>query len=130
METAPREWPSPVGLSLGILSVAVGQVVVLAYHYTRKHYGWFHPKKIQVQDKVTPGYEYWEGLATHLKQPEGFVLLLLYLSGTWMFNLMPASYYSFEGGVNWVHVIYQLLIQVSWHAFLRCLMFSTVKHTP
>ena len=48
---------------------------------------------------------------THLSQPEGFVLLGLYLSGTWMFRLMPVSYYSFEGGVDWTLVLVQLLLQ-------------------
>ena len=34
-----------------------------------------------------------------------------YLAGTWMLGLMPASYYSFSGGINWVHVGQQLLLQ-------------------
>jgi hypothetical protein len=40
-----------------------------------------------------------------------FVLLGLYLSGTWMLRLMPASYYSFAGGVSWPRVAAQLLVQ-------------------
>jgi sterol desaturase/sphingolipid hydroxylase (fatty acid hydroxylase superfamily) len=48
---------------------------------------------------------------THLAQPEGFVMLGGYLIGTWMFGLMPSSYYSFSGGINWSHVIIQLLLQ-------------------
>eukprot|EP00945_MAST-04E_sp_MAST-4E-sp1_P003660 g3660.t1 len=53
---------------------------------------------------------FFEGMLEHLSQPEGFVLLGSYLSGTWMFNLMPASYYSFEGGVSPLHVLSQLLL--------------------
>jgi sterol desaturase/sphingolipid hydroxylase (fatty acid hydroxylase superfamily) len=56
-------------------------------------------------------YSFTEGLLTHLAQPEGFVMLGGYLIGTWMFGLMPASYYSFSGGINWFHVAAQLLIQ-------------------
>ena len=33
---APEAWPSPVGLSLGLLSVAVGQCVVLTWFYLRR----------------------------------------------------------------------------------------------
>jgi len=33
-----------------------------------------------------------------------------YLIGTWMFKLMPASYYSLEGGVQWQHVLSQLVV--------------------
>mmetsp|Transcript_19611 Transcript_19611/g.30729 ORF Transcript_19611/g.30729 Transcript_19611/m.30729 type:complete len:188 (+) Transcript_19611:224-787(+) len=42
--------------------------------------------------------------------PEGFALLGSYLVGTWMFRLMPASYYSWEGGVNLWHLTIQLAI--------------------
>ena len=34
-----------------------------------------------------------------------------YLCGTWMFRLMPPSYYSFAGGVDWAAVATQLLLQ-------------------
>ena len=34
-----------------------------------------------------------------------------YLTMTWMFGLMPQSYYSFSGGIDWIHVALQLLIQ-------------------
>jgi alternative squalene epoxidase len=52
-----------------------------------------------------------EGLTTHLAQPEGFVMLGGYLAATWMFGLMPASYYSFSGGIKWRDVACQLLLQ-------------------
>lgn len=43
-----------------------------------------------------------------------------------MFNLMPASYYSMEGSVNWLHVFAQLVIQVGTHlsTLLYCLIAS------
>lgn len=63
-----------------------------------------------IQKEAKPRYDFWEGLQTHLAQPEGFVLLGSYLSLTWMFNLMPASYYDMGGSVNWLHVASQLVI--------------------
>jgi hypothetical protein len=117
-----REWPSPVGLTLGILCVAVGQLAVLVFQYLRVRFGWFTPVHVQTGAKVRV-YDYWEGVRTHLAQPEGFGLLVAYLSGTWMFNLMPQSYYSFEGGVNWLQVLQQLLIQVRFQLRLSFYRF-------
>ena len=120
-EDSPEHvWPNPVGLCLGLLSVAMGQVFVLIYHFLRVKYSLFSPKRIQANGKT---YEYWEGVTTHLSQPEGFVILVSYLSLTWMFNLMPSSYYSFEGGINWLHVLLQLLIQVCMDYTLYVCMF-------
>jgi sterol desaturase/sphingolipid hydroxylase (fatty acid hydroxylase superfamily) len=48
---------------------------------------------------------------THLAQPEGFVLLGLYLSFTWLFNLMPYSYYSFHGTIQIKETFLCLVIQ-------------------
>lgn len=102
-------WPSPVGLILGILAVVVGQIFVLLYFFTWKRggFGKLHP----IQKVGAPEYVVMEGLMIHLAQPEGFVMLGGYLAVTWMFGLMPPSYYSFSGGINWYHVALQLLIQ-------------------
>lgn len=106
--TSNGAWPSPVGLTLGILAVIVGQFFVVVYFFL-KHAGWFGPLQ-PIQKEGAPKYEIWEGLAIHLFQPEGFVMLGGYLILTWMFGLMPSSYYSFSGGINWIHVASQLLI--------------------
>lgn len=105
--------PKPLGLTLGILAVAVGQFWVCAFFYFFK-FGYLssngkEPKSIQT--KGARPYEFWEGLRTHLAQPEGFVLLIGYLTSTWMLNLMPQSYYSFEGGVQWKETFMCLVIQ-------------------
>jgi len=101
-------WPSPVGLGLGLLSVAVGQVVTLVYHYYRHT----HARPVHIQRENNAEYAFWEGVRTHLAQPEGFCLLGAYLCGTWMLGLMPASYYSLEGSVDWLQVLAQLLLTV------------------
>ncbi len=48
------------------------------------------------------------------KQPGGIMLIVLYLSGTWMFDLMPCSYYSFDGGVRPHMVALQMMSQARW----------------
>lgn len=100
--------PSPVGLILGLLAVAIGQIGLLIYFYFRKN------KKlgviISIQKEGARKYEYNEGLMTHLSQPEGFIILGTYLIGIWMFGLMPASYYSFSNGINFIDVFFQLLL--------------------
>lgn len=106
--TTDGVYPSPCGLTLGIVAVVIGQIAVLIFFYLFKRgkLGSTHP----VQKVGSPAYDLWEGMATHLSQPEGFVMLGGYLILTWMFGLMPASYYSFSGGINWLHVAAQLLI--------------------
>ena len=102
-------WPSPLGLMLGILAVIVGQLFTLLYFAARRT-GIFGSLKAIQKEGARP-YELSEGLFTHLLQPEGFVMMGGYLAGTWMFGLMPQSYYSFKGGINWTHVALQLLLQ-------------------
>ncbi|EKX50464.1 sterol desaturase [Guillardia theta CCMP2712] len=114
-------WPDPgwpltnrPALLTGIFAVACGQVVVILYHF-------FHLRSncSRIQKAVMPESSFLSDMMGHLAQPEGFVLLSLYLSGTWMFRLMPKSYYSAEGTVNPVHVFAQLVIND---------FFQTVMH--
>jgi sterol desaturase/sphingolipid hydroxylase (fatty acid hydroxylase superfamily) len=115
-ELFPKSWyhydglnPKPLGLCLGILAVAVGQAFVLLYFYLHKH--GFLGSLTAIQAKGAPQYEWSEGILTHLGQPEGFVLLGLYLSITWMFHLMPRSYYSFQGTIQWPETMACLILQ-------------------
>eukprot|EP00929_Paragymnodinium_shiwhaense_P047660 TRINITY_DN24165_c0_g1_i1.p1 TRINITY_DN24165_c0_g1~~TRINITY_DN24165_c0_g1_i1.p1 ORF type:complete len:380 (-),score=72.04 TRINITY_DN24165_c0_g1_i1:266-1405(-) len=98
----------PLGLTLGILAVVVGQVFTVIYHMLRREHKLGGVRKIQTQPRE---YVFFSALRTHLSNPEGFVLIGGYLVGTWMLGLMPASYYSFQGGINWFHVAAQLLLQ-------------------
>ncbi|MGK3760083.1 MAG: sterol desaturase/sphingolipid hydroxylase (fatty acid hydroxylase superfamily), partial [Bacillariaceae sp.] len=106
--------PKPLGLCLGLITVAVGQLLCLFVFYFFK-YGFlssrYGEEPLSIQTKGARPYEFWEGLTTHLSQPEGFVLLGGYLTGTWMFRLMPAAYYSFEGGIEWSKVFLCLVTQ-------------------
>lgn len=114
---ATNNQPKPLGLSLGIFAVFVGHVFLIPIFYLYKN-GYLSlstdkskstPKSIQ-SNGARP-YFFMEGLQTHLSQPEGFVLLALYLSITWMFDLMPKSYYSFEGTIQWSRVCLCLATQ-------------------
>jgi len=102
--------PKPLGLSLGILAVAVGQINVLIFFYLYR-YGLMGGTPLSIQAKGARKYDWSEGVATHLAQPEGFVLLALYLSITWMFNLMPESYYSFKGTIQFRETFMCLVLQ-------------------
>lgn len=104
--------PKPLGLTLGLLAVVIGQVFVLAFFSLyRGRYLTRGVEPTPVQAKGARAYTFGEGIRTHLFQPEGFVLLGLYLSLTWMFGLMPPSYYSFEGSIQWTNLVACLVLQ-------------------
>ena len=132
----------PLGLALGILSVAVGQVGVWIFFYLYK-YGYLSSSSFSskdnhaltskntknvspkpyieptsIQTKGSVQYEYIEGVVTHISQPEGFVVLTAYLAITWMFNLLPNSYYQFAnadsgnyGSIQYKELFLCLVIQ-------------------
>jgi hypothetical protein len=105
-----KEWPSPLGLTLGIVTVGIGQIFSILYHWLHVRVYLFGPV-VRIQKNGSEHYDFWREARLHLSQPEGFVMLGLYLTGTWMCKLMPASYYSFEGGIDWPKVLAQLLLQ-------------------
>ena len=110
-DPASTATPSPLGLSLGILAVVVGQLFVLAYQYARWRGSTRLGPLVLIQPNEDRQYDYAEGAATHLSQPEGFVLIGGYLSLTWLLRLMPHAYYGFEGGVDWARVMGCLMLQ-------------------
>eukprot|EP00966_Prymnesium_polylepis_P080103 1856360-Prymnesium_polylepis.1 len=99
-------WPSPVGLTLGILAVLVAQLAVIAYHYVRLT--WCATRRVQ---KEARPYDFWEGITSHLANPGGVLMMVAYLCAYWMFDAMPCSYYSFDGGVRWGVVFSQVCCQ-------------------
>lgn len=142
----PSEWynhdptierPKPLGLVLGICAVIVGHLFLLPIFYVYRQgtlSGGVRPTSIQT--KGERNYEFLEGLKTHLTQPEGFILLSIYLSSTWMMGLMPASYYSFDGAIQWSRVFLCLatqdFVQYTMHRFEHCFSFTLYKksHKP
>lgn len=99
------DYPSPVGLSYGIAGVAAGQVLVLTYYYIMCSVG--GQQKVQVKEPKTA---FWKDVQKHFSGVEAFVMLLAYLCITWMFRLMPDSYYNMKAPVNWVHVFLQFAV--------------------
>ena len=99
-------WPSPIGLSLGILAALTAQIGLVCYHYARLR--WSSTKRVQLQPRP---YEFWEGVTSHLGNPGGIVMMVVYLCASWMFDVMPCSYYHFEGGVRWWMVFAQVALR-------------------
>lgn len=142
----PAEWythdpaierPKPLGLFLGIFAVVVGHMFLLPIFYIYRQgtlSGGVKPTSIQ--KKGEQKYDFSEGLKTHLTQPEGFVLLSVYLSLTWMMGLMPLSYYSFNGGIQWSRVFLCLatqdFVQYTMHRLEHCFSYEVYEksHKP
>ena len=88
--------PAPLGLCLGIASAALGQVTVLSYHYGRHAWGWFGASTRRGDTVVIqrhPGaVDFGEELRRHASCAE-LIVLVSYLTVTWMCRLLPARYY-------------------------------------
>lgn len=125
-------WPSPVGLTLGILFAFFGQVLAILYQYAR--YRW-SPNALRVQSDLRP-YSFSEAVATHVGQPGGLLMLVVYLSTYWMFDLMPCSYYSFGGGIRPHIVAAQMVSQdllqyiMHWLEHKASPEFYKLSHKP
>ena len=102
-----ESWPSPVGLTFGLLLTLLGQFVVVLYQYGRHQ----HPPTARPVQKGGRRYAFREALIAHVTQPGGLLMLLLYLTGTWMFDLLPCSYYASHTGVRPAYVFAQMLVQ-------------------
>uniref|UniRef100_A0A7S4E1C8 Fatty acid hydroxylase domain-containing protein n=1 Tax=Lotharella globosa TaxID=91324 RepID=A0A7S4E1C8_9EUKA len=107
MEESKTPFPDWWGLWLGIRGVLVGHVVVFTYHFVRKSYLHGQEKNIQ---RSEPDFDWSTELIGHGTRPEAFFMLVPYLSITWMFKLMPESYYDLETPVNPVHVFLQFAV--------------------
>jgi sterol desaturase/sphingolipid hydroxylase (fatty acid hydroxylase superfamily) len=101
--------PKPIGLVLGILAVAIGQVFLWVFFYLFRN--GYLGRVVSIQTTGARPYTFGEGLSTHIAQPEGFGLLVGYLSLTWMYGLMPKSYYSFDGCIQWELLLVCLVVQ-------------------
>lgn len=99
----------PLGLALGISAVVIGHVFLLLYF--RLHQQQILGKTTSIQSRGAVQYDYLAALTNHLSQPGGFVLLGLYLAITWIFNMLPPSYYSFDGGILYTRVAMCLICQ-------------------
>jgi sterol desaturase/sphingolipid hydroxylase (fatty acid hydroxylase superfamily) len=105
-----EEMRHPLGLTLGISAVAVGHFFLLTVFQLYQRYQSFG-KTISIQSRGSVKYIYTEALRHHLAQPGGFLLLGLYLTITWVYDLLPSSYYQFSGSIQYTTVLQCLMIQ-------------------
>eukprot|EP01128_Nolandella_sp_AFSM9_P005150 TRINITY_DN2450_c0_g1_i2.p1 TRINITY_DN2450_c0_g1~~TRINITY_DN2450_c0_g1_i2.p1 ORF type:complete len:307 (+),score=30.79 TRINITY_DN2450_c0_g1_i2:109-921(+) len=101
---------SPRGLLTGLLAVLVLQVVTFAYYFVVR----VIVKPPTIRKKDPPESTLLTDLWGHIAAPESFAMVFSYLVGTWIFWLMPASYYDIESPVNWLHVALQFLCVDFW----------------
>ncbi|KAL3827406.1 hypothetical protein ACHAXA_003140 [Cyclostephanos tholiformis] len=99
----------PLGLFLGISAVAMGHFFLLIYF--RLHQQQVLGKTTPIQRRGVVDYDYSVAMKSHLSQPGGFLLLGLYLAITWVFDMLPPSYYSFGGGIQYTRVALCLVCQ-------------------
>lgn len=111
-------FPNAVGLMTGITSVAIGQVLIILYHYVRSEVMFKNENAtatsgkdntIQLKPIMYHPLGFFYEVKGHFARPEAFVMLGTYLSATWMLNLMPESYYDWDGAVDWKMVLLKLL---------------------
>ena len=100
----------PLGLILGISAVIVGHAFLLFVFQLYQRYQVLGPT-LSIQSKGAAPYIYSEALTNHLIQPGGFLLLGLYLTITWVYNLLPESYYQFSGGIQYTPLLQCLIVQ-------------------
>ena len=111
-DAAGNDRPKSLGLFLGISAVVIGQTfVVVFFYFYRFGYLAFGVPPTPVQKRALGEYDFVQALRSHFFQPEGFVLLGVYLASTWMLHLMPNSYYSFEGSIQWRETFLCLVLQ-------------------
>jgi len=109
-----RNWPSPVGLSMGLGMVLVFQVIVIFYYMIcrKTHNAFGYPRTIQfvapMQKTLT------EELWGHVSAPESFLMVFGYLTGVWMLGLLPSSYYDRTQPIKWLQVLLQFLVVDFW----------------
>ena len=103
-----NSFPSTTGLLLGIGAVSLGQITVLIYHYICQIVEKFDNSILIQQNKVITNFK--QNIISHFKSTEIF-LLLFYLIFTWMFKLIPSTYYKMDNvSTNWLHVLQQLIL--------------------
>ena len=99
----------PLGLALGLSAVAIGHFFLMIYF--RLHQQQYLGKTTPIQSRGAVQYVYLDALKNHLSQPGGFLVLGLYLTTTWVFDLLPHTYYSFSGGIQYRQLTMCLICQ-------------------
>jgi alternative squalene epoxidase len=121
---------SPRGLLLGLLSVTTVQVLFTIPYYYLLRNNIINRPFIQIK-RSTKQKPFWSGLVSHLSRIEGFVLLGGYLTFTWLFDLMPESYYDLNRSIfeveTFIDVLLQLLINDLYQTLAHLLEHEIAK---
>jgi hypothetical protein len=104
---APFFYRHNSGLFLGYQWVALSNIAVLVWHAIWRKSGYAKPTNFS---RPLPQLDWAAQIKKHLTNPEGYVMLVLYLATVWHFDLLPAAYYDEQGSVSWPSVFLQLLI--------------------
>lgn len=132
-----KKWPSPVGLMTGVFCVIVAQIITLIYYIGRRR-NWLGVPVYWIQKSVDDNSDasLAQQVLKHITNPEGFVLLVSYLTITWMFEMLPQSYYQWDIPFSGLRVVGQLLIadflQYVMHIMEHCVSsaFYRWSHKP
>ena len=100
------------GLLCGIFAVFVTHTFVIIY--TVLHHKGYLGKVKYIQNDNHSGClinDIKNDIKRHLTKPEGFFIIVFYLGYTWIFNLMPITYYDFDSGIALYDIFKQLVVQ-------------------
>ena len=103
-----HSYPPSLGLFTGIGAIFTGQITLLIYHYICKFLIKFDNSILIQNNKVETNFK--KDIIKHFKSHE-ISLLLFYLTFTWMFKLIPPTYYLMNNTTtNWIQVLQQLIL--------------------
>jgi alternative squalene epoxidase len=106
---------------LGLLSVAIGQIIVILYDF-----------KIKSKKNNFDLKKYNNKIIKHISNYEGLLLLSLYLTVSWKFKLLPLSYYIFGNYIEYSKLVQCLLLQdllqTVMHYFEHKIKFIKIYH--
>ena len=106
--------PPVGGVELDVVQHGAGRTSRAAAATARQNWQGI-ARRVQTQPRP---YTFLEGVRSHLANPGGIVMMVFYLCASWMFDVMPCSYYRFDGGVRW----WMVGVQIACQDFLMFLL--------
>jgi len=104
-----RIFPGSNGLFHGISRVLVSNMILMIYLYLGNEL--FVTPSTTIQKKKIKYTSYQVRVIKHFKNPEGFLILIIYFCIVWNFKLIPNSYFLYPEDINWSKVSLLLISQ-------------------